>query len=193
MKQKITETHHLDTNGNPAGGRTIGTGIEIFWQNGPLGRGEDRKEPNGASIRDRDDGLSFGTFTEVKEGQPIPEGVELVRVSAADDEGWRSVTSIYKNERSGPAQVATPKYRKVAPVRRDDTLRYWFPVRERGHDKRTGAVVEVLERANDRWEWIVTTTGKRGECSSRKGARAAARRYVRTLESKPDRQLSLFR
>jgi hypothetical protein len=50
MKQKITERHDKDENGNPAGGKTEGIGIAIEWQNGPLGRGADRKEPNGAFV-----------------------------------------------------------------------------------------------------------------------------------------------
>lgn len=48
MRQKINEQHRLDENGNPAGGATTGVGILIDWQDGPLGRGADRKEPNGA-------------------------------------------------------------------------------------------------------------------------------------------------
>ena len=36
----------------PTGGRTRGTGIVIDWQDGPLGRGADRKEPNGAFVED---------------------------------------------------------------------------------------------------------------------------------------------
>lgn len=32
------------------GGATFGPGFAISWQNGPLGRGEDRLEPNGAFI-----------------------------------------------------------------------------------------------------------------------------------------------
>jgi len=39
-----------DANGNPAGGVTCGKGFTISWQNGPLGRGEGRKEPNGAFV-----------------------------------------------------------------------------------------------------------------------------------------------
>lgn len=50
MKQIITENHVSDENGNPAGGKTTGIGIEINWQNGPLGRDGDRKEPNGAFV-----------------------------------------------------------------------------------------------------------------------------------------------
>lgn len=39
-----------DENGNPAGGAAVGVGIAIKWQDGPLGRGTDRKEPNGAFV-----------------------------------------------------------------------------------------------------------------------------------------------
>lgn len=39
-----------DENGNPAGGFVKGVGMEINWQNGPLGRGKERKEPNGAFV-----------------------------------------------------------------------------------------------------------------------------------------------
>lgn len=50
MKQKIIEDHVLDADGNPAGGATSGTGIAIVWQIGPLGRGAERQEPNGAFV-----------------------------------------------------------------------------------------------------------------------------------------------
>ena len=39
-----------DEQGRPTGGSAEGTGIKIEWQNGPLGRGADRKEPNGAFV-----------------------------------------------------------------------------------------------------------------------------------------------
>lgn len=39
-----------DVDGNPAGGTVDGVGLGITWQNGPLGRGEDRIEPNGAFV-----------------------------------------------------------------------------------------------------------------------------------------------
>ena len=39
-----------DGNSNPAGGISCGKGFTISWQNGPLGRGENRKEPNGAFV-----------------------------------------------------------------------------------------------------------------------------------------------
>lgn len=50
MEQKIIGNHQTDSEGNPAGGQTTGTGITIDWQNGPLGRGAERKEPNGAFV-----------------------------------------------------------------------------------------------------------------------------------------------
>src|SRR5512146_2932922 len=50
MKQAIKGEHFNDENGNPAGGTTSGTGISISWQNGPLGRDGERKEPNGAFV-----------------------------------------------------------------------------------------------------------------------------------------------
>lgn len=50
MNQTLEETHHTDENGAPAGGVTSGKGIYIEWQHGPLGRGEGRKEPNGAFV-----------------------------------------------------------------------------------------------------------------------------------------------
>lgn len=50
MNQFVTGHHYVDADGNPAGGHTNGTGIDITWQNGPLGRGKDRVEPNGAFV-----------------------------------------------------------------------------------------------------------------------------------------------
>ncbi len=52
MRVGITSEHWHDENGNPAGGNTFGRGFAIGWQNGPLGRGEQRKEPNGAFVED---------------------------------------------------------------------------------------------------------------------------------------------
>lgn len=49
---KLEITNHTNKDGNPAGGSVLGTGISIIWQDGPLGRGEDRKEPNGAFVED---------------------------------------------------------------------------------------------------------------------------------------------
>ena len=39
-----------DENSNPTGGSVVGTGLDIKWQDGPLGRGDERKEPNGAFV-----------------------------------------------------------------------------------------------------------------------------------------------
>ncbi len=50
MRQEITERNSVDKEGLPAGGCVLGKGIDIVWQNGPLGRGDDRREPNGAFV-----------------------------------------------------------------------------------------------------------------------------------------------
>lgn len=47
---KFTEDHSLDVDGNPAGGESSGVGVNVRWQNGPLGRDEDRVPPNGAFV-----------------------------------------------------------------------------------------------------------------------------------------------
>jgi hypothetical protein len=52
MRTKIQSHHWNDTEGRPAGGATYGNGFAISWQNGPLGRGQERKEPNGAFVED---------------------------------------------------------------------------------------------------------------------------------------------
>jgi len=48
----IHSNHFSDSSGNPAGGTTFGRGFAIGWQNGPLGRDDDRQEPNGAFVED---------------------------------------------------------------------------------------------------------------------------------------------
>lgn len=50
MHQPIVSKHDVDAEGMPAGGCTTGKGIKIDWQNGPLGRDDERKEPNGAFV-----------------------------------------------------------------------------------------------------------------------------------------------
>ena len=82
-------------------------------------------------------------------------------------------------------------------VRRDGTLQKWWTLREFSRDKRTSAVAEVHESTGG-WAWKVThSIGTfRGSSTNQKGARAAARRCVRKLPSadtKPDRQLDLFK
>lgn len=48
--QNCDMENRVDVNGNPAGGFVSGTGLAISWQDGPLGRGDDRKTPNGAFV-----------------------------------------------------------------------------------------------------------------------------------------------
>lgn len=48
----LIDQHWNDESGAPEGGVTQGTGFTISWQRGPLGRGEDRVEPNGAFVED---------------------------------------------------------------------------------------------------------------------------------------------
>lgn len=51
MIDKIIKTTNLkDKDGNPSGGECIGNGVNIRWQNGPLGRDWDRIDPNVAFI-----------------------------------------------------------------------------------------------------------------------------------------------
>ncbi len=50
MLDAFTAVNYDDHGGNPAGGYVRGTGLEVRWQEGPLGRGEDRQEPNGAFV-----------------------------------------------------------------------------------------------------------------------------------------------
>lgn len=51
-KQGFFDQHWLDHKDRPAGGVTSGRGFTISWQNGPLGSGQDRREPNGAFVED---------------------------------------------------------------------------------------------------------------------------------------------
>lgn len=50
MLDKFKAENHNDENGNPAGGIVLGVGLNIDWQNGPLGRDETRIAPNGAFV-----------------------------------------------------------------------------------------------------------------------------------------------
>ena len=52
MRQGFHEEHWNDHAGNPAGGTSSGRGFTIGWQHGPLGRGAERREPNGAFVED---------------------------------------------------------------------------------------------------------------------------------------------
>lgn len=50
MQDTFYSENTVDANGNPTGGRVEGNGLGITWQNGPLGRGANRKKPNGAFV-----------------------------------------------------------------------------------------------------------------------------------------------
>ena len=50
MLDSFTAENKADANNLPAGGSVRGTGLSIDWQNGPLGTGADRREPNGAFV-----------------------------------------------------------------------------------------------------------------------------------------------
>jgi hypothetical protein len=50
MKQEIHSHQFTDANGAPEGGQTFAAGLSIAWQRGPLGRGAEREEPNGAFV-----------------------------------------------------------------------------------------------------------------------------------------------
>ena len=52
MKQGHFEEHWYDSDGKPEGGVSSGRGFAISWQRGPLGRGKNRIEPNGAFVED---------------------------------------------------------------------------------------------------------------------------------------------
>ena len=49
MEQQL-HTENITEDGAPAGGSVKGTGIDIRWQSGPLGRDPDRMAPNGAFV-----------------------------------------------------------------------------------------------------------------------------------------------
>ena len=48
--QPYSHDQFNDENGNPAGGEARSVGLSVVWQNGPLGRGAERTEPNGAFV-----------------------------------------------------------------------------------------------------------------------------------------------
>ena len=50
MREDFHGEQWVDADGRPAGGVNYGTGFCISWQNGPLGRDGDRKQPNGAFV-----------------------------------------------------------------------------------------------------------------------------------------------
>ena len=50
MKTECFNEHWYDEQGRPEGGSSFGPGFAISWQHGPLGRGAERKPPNGAFV-----------------------------------------------------------------------------------------------------------------------------------------------
>ena len=52
MQNGFVATNFNDDDDNPAGGTVVGLGFTIVWQNGPLGRGTERLQPNGAFVED---------------------------------------------------------------------------------------------------------------------------------------------
>lgn len=50
MQDTFQAENRVDGDGRPAGGYVDGRGLRIDWQMGPLGRGDDRLEPNGAFV-----------------------------------------------------------------------------------------------------------------------------------------------
>jgi hypothetical protein len=50
MQQQFAAANIDDEQGNPAGGYVRATGLTIEWQDGPLGRGDERVAPNGAFV-----------------------------------------------------------------------------------------------------------------------------------------------
>lgn len=50
MIDHIKTVNNVDDVGNPTGGTVEGVGLHIAWQDGPLGRGEERLAPNGAFV-----------------------------------------------------------------------------------------------------------------------------------------------
>lgn len=71
------------------------------------------------AFRRRGEEFAVGTIGELKDGRPIPEGAEFIKLARECHDGWHDATVLYSHEsapneqqRSGPAQVATPEYRE---------------------------------------------------------------------------------
>lgn len=50
MQDRFNAENRSDQQGRPAGGSVSGVGLHIDWQDGPLGRDDERLEPNGAFV-----------------------------------------------------------------------------------------------------------------------------------------------
>jgi hypothetical protein len=78
MRQPITTDHRTDDDSMPAGGQTVGKGFYIEWQNGPLGRGPDRQEPNGAFV----EGIIAAAIDRIQWYQKVNNGAFACRENA---------------------------------------------------------------------------------------------------------------
>ncbi len=70
MRQDVISEHKTDGEGLPAGGYTVATGIDIHWQNGPLGRNGDRLDPNGAFV----EGVIQAAISRIEWYQTVSDG-----------------------------------------------------------------------------------------------------------------------
>lgn len=63
---------------------------------------------------------------------------------------------------------------------------YWWTREEYATDRRTGAQARIMESTGG-WRWVVADNQMRheGVSTTQKGARAACRRVVRKLPSRP--------
>jgi hypothetical protein len=50
--RQLAHEHNVDEAGQPAGGKSVGVGLTVEWQNGPRLRGSTRFEPDGATVED---------------------------------------------------------------------------------------------------------------------------------------------
>ncbi len=95
--RQLAHEHEVDDAGQPAGGKAVGVGLSIEWQNGPRGQGATRFQPNGATVKDVIDvalsRLEF--FQTVNDGQYAcaenAEAIEHLRAArkALDDRAAR--------------------------------------------------------------------------------------------------------
>lgn len=51
-RNQLRVINRTNGTGDPTGGSVEGMGVLIAWQDGPLGRGDEEKEPNGAFVED---------------------------------------------------------------------------------------------------------------------------------------------
>lgn len=74
MRQKLEIEHRLDSDGNPAGGSVVGSGIQISFQDGPL----QGNEPTGAFV----EGLIEATISRIRFYQNAADGKFKCRQNA---------------------------------------------------------------------------------------------------------------